>query len=869
MSVTALERFENYARNVQPVFGHIENRASLESPLTSLTNPSAWLSEAFGLKATDSGVRVSEASAQRLSAWWACKRVLAETVACLPLITYQRLSRGKRHATDHPNFRLLHQRANSEMTSQTWRKTMMGHIVSWGNGYSEIERDRAGRPINLWPLLPDRTRAERVRLRDASGRIVLDGNGVPVIKRVVITHVPGANGEPQQEVVLPAENVLHVMGEGFDGIRGYSPVQMARQAIGLGLAAEEFGARWFGSGSRPDGVLEFPTKLSPDAKERIRSSWEIQHQGLSQSHRVAVLEYGMTWKPISVNPNDAQFLETKQAQVSEICRWHRMPPHMIQDLSRGTFSNIEIQSIEFVRFTMLPWFVNWEQEILRSLFTEAEQAEYFCEFLVEGLLRGAMKERYDAYAVGRLNGWLCADDIRELENMNPLPNDLGQIFTIPMSYIPLDQAANVGQKPEAPPPPAPADGETAPVETGDDADSDPALKARKLAIQARIDAFDARQRAIEAFRRVEVLGPGEPLPTPAPRNVTPVQEAPVEPDAVRRSLLAFKPAVPETCTLTTGALLDARTAGDPCAACTENRAVCKGRPLAGDEAPLTPASAEVEDRAAAELRDAKKLRQRRSAAMRNKHREAFLPAFRAAGKEIVTQMVKAVKSNLRRAMKRNQRANGEEARQISLSEFNSGMEDFVAGFGKTIHRHMRPVLDSFSTEVQGVIADELGPDAGAEDEEVAQQAAEEFIDGFVGRFTGSALGQLRAVISQALEDNEDDDGIEGAVTGRTDEWAASWPEKIANRESVRANGVISRATYTAAGVTTLVWVASGKPCDFCANLDGQSVSITETFADQGDELKGGEDDDPIVIRSGEGLPEPPMHDGCSCAISAG
>ncbi len=845
MSLSSLERFERFARRAPSVFDHIEQRASLESPLTSLTNPSSWLSEAFGLKATDSGVRVSEASAQRLSAWWACKRVLAETVSCLPLITYQKLPRGKRHATEHPNFKLLHDRANSEMTSHTWRKTMMGHMVSWGNGYSEIERDKVGRPINLWPLLPDRTRAERIRLRDRNGNMVLDANGIPVIKRVVITHVPGTNGEPQ-EVVLPAENVLHVMGEGFDGVRGYSPVQMARQAIGLGLAAEEFGARWFGSGSRPDGVLEYPGKLTADAKERIRNSWEIQHQGLSQSHRVAVLEYGMTWKPISVNPNDAQFLETKAAQVSEICRWHRMPPHMVQDLSRGTFSNIEIQSIEFVRFTMLPWFVNWEQEINRALFSEKEQDEYFVEFLVEGLLRGAMKERYDAYAVGRLNGWLCADDIRELENMNPLPDNLGQIFTIPMNYMPIDQAANIGQQPEPPPPAAPADGEDMPVEGDPSSDTSLTTKARAHALAARQSIWEARQQAIEAYHRLEAMHPGRPGSVAA-LSTPPVAEQPVAQDVIRRALLAFKPEVPAACALSTGALLDARASGDPCARCAENRAACGGRPM-------------VEARNAVEERGAKAQRQKRSAALRNKHREAFLPAFRAAGGEIVGQMVKAVRSNLKRS-RADQRAGQDD---LSLADFNTGMQNFASTFPKTVRRHMAPVVAGLAVEIKDVIEDEIDEEVDAGTLETATSS---FLDDFADRFIGSALGQLRALINANLTRPSDE--IADAISQRADEWSDTWPDKIADRESVRANGSLSRAAYEDGGVETLTWVAGDKPCGFCARLNGQSVSITTTFASQGDELEGDEGDTPIKIRSGEGLPAPPCHDGCTCNISAG
>ncbi len=788
------------SRPPRDFLSRIEQRGSLEDPRTSLSNPAAWLYDALGARMTDAGVRVSEFTALRLSTWWACVKVLSETLASVPVNAYKSLSpRGKRKAVELPQHTLVKQAPNSEMTSQQWRELSMAHVATWGNAFSEIERDQAGRPIGLWPLMPDRTKAKRIFV-----------NGVPT--RIVTTKVPSKGGT-WKDVTLPAEDVLHIAGLGYDGIMGYSVVRHARQAIGLALATEEFGAKWFGGGSHPSGFITTPATIKPEARDRIRTSIQRLHGGLTQAHRIAVLDEGMKWTPTSIPPEDAQFLGTRAGQVPEICRYFRMPPHMVQDLSRGTFSNIEVQSIEFVRFTMLPWFVRWEEHLNRALLTPQQRKQgYFFEFLIEGLLRGALKERYDAYAIGRQWGWLCADDICELENMNPLPDGQGRQYLVPMNMIPADQAANVGQQPEPPPPADTSEGEGTPLEDPG-ADGSRQLVARSERLAAFVAAGngmggvavirDARQLAIAARAK----------------SVAATQEA-------VRAAKAYE-------ALASGA--------------------------------VTPAAASEQPAEARDLAAIKKQRQRRSAMLRNKHRKAMLPLFRAAGEEIVRQMVKAVKSNLLKAKKRSQRAGG-----IELSEFNSGMEDFVSGFDKTIHRHMRPVLDTFSTEVQDVIADELGDDAGAEDEEVAQQAAEDFIAGFAGRFTGSALGQLRAVISQAIEDGEDDDGVEEAVTERTDEWTATWPDKIANRESVRANGAISKATYVAAGVASLVWICGSKPCYLCSQYDGREVTTAANFASQGDTIDPGEDSEsaPMTVRTD--VPYPPLHgDGCECSISAG
>lgn len=372
---------------------------------------------------TAAGVPVTPATALASTAVFGCIRILAETVASLPLLVYRRREGGgKDRAPDHPLYSVLHDVANAEMTSFTLRETLMGHVCGWGNCYAEIETNNAGDIVGLWPLRPE---PERMRLERVSGKLVY------------IVTLPDKLGLPPQG--LPAERVLHIRSLGSDGLTGYSPITLARQAIGLGLATEEFGARFFGNGAEPGSVLQHPGKLSPEAHQRLRESWEMRHQGLERSHRVAILEEGMKIEKIGIPPEDAQFLQTRRYQLEEVARLYRIPLHMLQDLERATFSNIEHQSIGFGVYTMLPWFARWEQEMMRVLLTPAERKTHLIEFLVDGLLRGDAMSRNQAYATGVQWGWLSPDDVRERENMNPLPNGQGQVYYMPLNMMPIDQ----------------------------------------------------------------------------------------------------------------------------------------------------------------------------------------------------------------------------------------------------------------------------------------------------------------------------------------------------------------------------------------------------------------------------------------------
>lgn len=364
---------------------------------------------------------VSEEGALRLAAVFACVRVLSETVAQLPLFVYEREGRGKRRAVDHGLFGVLHDAPNPIMTAFEFWETLMGHLCLWGNGYAEIEYDGGGRVIGLWPLRPD---------------------GVSEIRRVgdglnYVYQLPDG-----RQTVLSGERMFHVRGLSGDGIRGYSPIGMQRQLVGMGLATEQFGASFFRNGARPGGILEHPGVLDDEAFERLRETWNETHGGLGNSHRLAILEEGMTYRQVGVPPEEAQFLESMKFNRSQIASIFRVPPHMIGDLERATFSNIEQQSIEFKVFTMEPWLVRIQQAVNARLLG-GEGGRFFAEFLPDALLRGDTASRYQAHAIGRQNGWLSANDIRELENLNPIEG--GDVYLVPLNMAPTNGGDEEGE----------------------------------------------------------------------------------------------------------------------------------------------------------------------------------------------------------------------------------------------------------------------------------------------------------------------------------------------------------------------------------------------------------------------------------------
>lgn len=395
-------------------------------------NSTAGSAYRFFLGTSSSGKTVNERSAMQMTAVYSCVRILSEAVAGLPLHLYKYTDGGsKEKAVGHPLYFVLHDEPNPEMTSFVFRETLMTHLLLWGNAYAQIIRNGKGEVVALYPLMPNRMTVNR----DDKGQLYYEYQ----------TSTDEAKTTKSGTVRLKPTDVLHVPGLGFDGLVGYSPIAMAKNAIGLAIAAEEYGSKFYANGAAPSGVLEHPGTLKDPSK--VRDSWNEAFGGSSNSHKVAVLEEGLKYTPISISPNEAQFLETRKFQINEIARIFRVPPHMVGDLEKSSFSNIEQQSLEFVKYTLEPWIVRWEQSINRALLSETEKATYFVKFNVDGLLRGDYQSRMNGYATARQNGWMSANDIRELENLDLIPPELGgDLYLINGNMTKLEDAGLFANK---------------------------------------------------------------------------------------------------------------------------------------------------------------------------------------------------------------------------------------------------------------------------------------------------------------------------------------------------------------------------------------------------------------------------------------
>ncbi len=380
------------------------------------------------------GVVVTTDAAMQLAAVQACIRLLAESVASLPLHLYRRLpGGGKERATDHPLYRILHSAPNQVQTSFDFRSVQMVDLCCDGNTYARVVRDDFGGVVQIVRRSPV----------SVSRRFLTDGV-------TLVLDVQLADGT--RETLFPGQ-YWRPIGFSLDGITGVSPITYAREAIGLGIAAERHGARFLRNNGTPPIVLEHPDEISPEAARRIEDDWVKLGTG-ENAGRPRVIEEGMKAHVLSISNRDAQYLETRKFQVTEIARIFRVPPHMIADLDKATFSNIEHQALEFVVHTLRPWLVRFEQSITRDLLIGRERDEYFAEFAIDGLLRGDVKSRYEAYQIARQNGWLNADDIRELENLNPQPNGEGKVYLVPANLTTIAKLTAPPAAPQGAPPQA-------------------------------------------------------------------------------------------------------------------------------------------------------------------------------------------------------------------------------------------------------------------------------------------------------------------------------------------------------------------------------------------------------------------------------
>ena len=383
--------------------------------ISGTANPAKWFMDLFSPQSS-SGQTVTEENAMTHTAVYSCVRIIAETIASLPLNVYREQGDSKEKAKDNYLYPLLHNKPNNLMTSFTWREVVLTHLLLWGNHYSQLEIDNSGKVVGMWPLKPSRM---QVKERN---------------RRLYYVYYP----DDGDQVVYDQREILHIPGLGFNGRVGKSVINMAKEAIGLGMSAEEFGAKFFSQGAQPGGIVEYPESLSDDAYRRYKQDVRDEYQGISNSHKIMVLEEGMKYHQTGIPPDDAQFLETRQFQKREIAMIYRVPPHMLGDMESGaSYSSIEQQSISFVVNTIRPWLVRIEQALNDKLISSRNKQNYI-KFVVEGLLRGDAESRGNFYNQMFNIGAMSINDIREKEDMNPV--DGGDQNFVPLNMVPLSEA---------------------------------------------------------------------------------------------------------------------------------------------------------------------------------------------------------------------------------------------------------------------------------------------------------------------------------------------------------------------------------------------------------------------------------------------
>jgi len=385
-------------------FWPFSKRATIQQASTQATN------DLFA-RPTSSGVSITSGNAMQISTVFSCIRVLGESVGGLPLHLIEEKDGKKNKAKNHPLYNILYLQPNNETVAFNYYETIIAHLCLRGNHYSQIVRDRAGRIIELIPLNPASVTKSRIENGDIK---YFYQNGT--IKRIFDKH-----------------EIFDVLGLSLDGFTGVSPISYQRESLGLSKATEQYGAKYFDNNAKPSGILEIPETLSEDAYQRLSKSWNDRHGGIANSNKTALLEGGAKWKQISLSNEDSQFLDTRKFQRSEICGIFRVPPHMIADLEKATFSNIEHQSIEFAIHSLRPYLVRIEQAISSQLLSATDRVTYYPKFNMEGLLRGDTKSRYESYNLARNMGVMSANDIREKEDLNPIEN--GDIYLQPMNMV--------------------------------------------------------------------------------------------------------------------------------------------------------------------------------------------------------------------------------------------------------------------------------------------------------------------------------------------------------------------------------------------------------------------------------------------------
>jgi HK97 family phage portal protein len=376
----------------------------------SLENPANRLTPAIINSTNRRSGELSPDGAMRLTVVYACVRVIAETISSLPIHVYTKEGKNRTKATEHYAYQLLHNEPNEWQTpSQLW-DYVLSSVLLTGNGFIYIERNNGAVPVALIPI---NTTDIQVKRENGLKYYIYQGNQI-----------------------ISDEDMIHIYGMSCDGLTGVSPVSYAATAINLGLSAEQYGLNYFGNGANLGGTLETAAELTDNQIKAIQNAWEGA-SGVDNSHKVKLLPFGLKYSPLTINNQDSQFIDSRRFSVEEICRIYKVPQHMVQSLERATFSNIEQQSLDFYQNTIRPWIVKIEQQINRKLFLTSEKYKFTCEFNLDGLLRADIQTRYAAYSVGRQQGFLSVNEIREKENLNPIPN--GDIYLSPLNMTPAQQ----------------------------------------------------------------------------------------------------------------------------------------------------------------------------------------------------------------------------------------------------------------------------------------------------------------------------------------------------------------------------------------------------------------------------------------------
>jgi HK97 family phage portal protein len=412
------------------------------------TSFSEWLQAFFRgdewalAASTNAGVAVTEESSMQCMAVYGCVHIISETIASLSFLLYKKQDRGKVEAVNHPLYPILHDLPNPEMTAMTFWEQIVVSVLLWGNGYAQIVRNGDGQIMSLWPLIPSRMRVTRDK----------DTGAVTYSYQM-------ADGTWQN---IPYEQIFHVPGLGFNGITGFSPIRMAKNAIGLAQAAEQYGSSFFSNGACPAGILSHPSVLKdPD---KMKKNWNDANHGPGKARGVAILEEGMTYSQIGIPPEDSQFMETRSYQVADIARLYRVPLHLLAEGDKAaTYASVEQFGIQFVTYTLLPWCRRIEETVYKELLNPTERKKYFGKLNVKDLLRGDFATRMTGYTSGRQNGWFTTNDIREMEDMDLSDDPAADEFLVNGNMISISTAA--AQLPKQTPAPVPPKAPGTPADT--------------------------------------------------------------------------------------------------------------------------------------------------------------------------------------------------------------------------------------------------------------------------------------------------------------------------------------------------------------------------------------------------------------------